>query len=65
MMTKNRFFSLNEARRFLALGLPVLVTQIAQALNKLGVAVDPAVYTMEDAVRAILALRKKGGGASC
>ena len=30
MMTKNRFFSLNEARRFLALGLPVLVTQIAQ-----------------------------------
>ncbi|WP_448343715.1 MATE family efflux transporter [Desulfovibrio piger] len=29
-MTKNRFFSLNEARRFLALGLPVLVTQIAQ-----------------------------------
>ena len=30
MMTMNRFFSLNEARRFLALGLPVLVTQIAQ-----------------------------------
>ena len=29
-MTRNRFFSLSEARRFLALGLPVLVTQIAQ-----------------------------------
>ena len=29
-MTRNRFFSLSEARRFLALGLPVLVAQIAQ-----------------------------------
>ena len=50
--------------RSIGLDIP-MVTQIAQALNKLGVAVDPAVYTMEDAVRAILALRKKGGGASC
>ena len=25
----------------------------------------PAVYTMEDAVRSVLALRGKGGGTSC
>ena len=42
------------------------VTQVAQALNRLGVPVDPAVYTLEDAVKAILALKKgKGGEASC
>ena len=41
------------------------VTQIAQALNRLGVPMDPAVYTMEDAVRSVLALRGKEGGASC
>jgi energy-coupling factor transport system ATP-binding protein len=45
-----------------AMGLNVpQVTQVAQALNALGVPVDPAVYTMEDAVSAILALRGKGG----
>lgn len=41
------------------------VTQIAQALNRLGVPVDPAVYTMQDAVKAILALRGKGGNVTC
>ncbi len=41
------------------------VTQIAHALNRLGVPIDPAVYTMQDAVQAILALRRKGGGSAC
>jgi energy-coupling factor transport system ATP-binding protein len=41
------------------------VTQIAHALNRLGVPIDPAVYTMQDAVQAILALRGKGGGSAC
>ena len=49
--------------RAIGLNIPQ-VTQVAQALNKLGVPVDPAVYTMEDAVRAILAARGKGD-ASC
>ena len=40
------------------------VTQVMQDLSARGVPVDGAVYTMEDAVKAILALRK-GGDASC
>ena len=49
--------------RSIGLNIPQ-VTQVAQALNKLGVNIDPAVYTMEDAVRAILAAKGKGD-ASC
>ena len=41
------------------------VTQVLQALNGLGVPVDPAVYTMKDAVQAILACREKGGSRPC
>ena len=39
------------------------VTRVAMALNERGVAVDPAVYTVEDLERQLLALRR--GGASC
>ena len=35
MMTKNRFFSLNEARRFLALGLPADGRADARLLERL------------------------------
>ena len=41
------------------------VTQIVHALNRLGVPIDPAVYTMQDAVKAILALRGKEGDVTC
>lgn len=53
-----------EELRSMGLNIPQ-VTQVAQALNRLGVPVNPAVYTLEDAVKAILAVKGKGGGASC
>lgn len=62
--TPGEVFVHGEELRQIGLNVPQ-VTQVAQALNRLGVPVDPAVYTMEDAVRSILALRGKGGGASC
>ena len=62
--TPGEVFLHGEALRAMGLNIPQ-VTQVAQALNRLGVPVNPAVYTMEDAVRAILALRGKGGAASC
>ena len=39
------------------------VTRIAMALKERGLAIDPAVYTVEDLERQLLALRK--GGAAC
>ncbi|MBR1780029.1 MAG: energy-coupling factor transporter ATPase [Oscillospiraceae bacterium] len=62
--TPGEVFLHGEALSAMGLNIPQ-VTQVAQALNRLGVPVNPAVYTMEDAVRAILALRGKGGAASC
>ena len=62
--TPGEVFVHGEALRAIGLNIPQ-VTQVAQALNRLGVPVDPAVYTMPDAVRAILALKGKGGGAPC
>ncbi len=62
--TPGEVFVHGDELRRIGLNVPQ-VTQIAQALNRLGVPVDPAVYTMEDAVRSILALRGKGGGAPC
>lgn len=62
--TPGEVFVHGEALRAIGLSIPQ-VTQVAQALNRLGVPVDPAVYTMPDAVRAILALKGKGGGALC
>ena len=48
----------------LAAGLDVpQVTRIAMALRERGLAIDPAVYTVQDLERQLLALRK--GGASC
>ena len=62
--TPGEVFVHGDELRQIGLNVPQ-VTQIAQALNRLGVPMDPAVYTMEDAVRSVLALRGKGGGASC
>ena len=62
--TPGEVFIHGDELRQIGLNVP-RVTQIAQALNRLGVPMDPAVYTMEDAVRSVLALRGKGGGASC
>ena len=62
--TPGEVFIHGDELRQIGLNVPQ-VTQIAQALNHLGVPMDPAVYTMEDAVRSVLALRGKGGGASC
>ena len=62
--TPGEVFVHGDELRRIGLNVPQ-VTQIAQALNRLGVPVDPAVYTMEDAVRSILTLRGKGGGAPC
>ena len=53
-----------QADALLAAGLDVpQVTRVAIALRERGVDVDPAVYTVEDLERQLLALRK--GGASC
>ena len=62
--TPGEVFIHGDELRQIGLNVPQ-VTQIAQALNRLGVPMDPAVYTMEDAVRSVLALRGKEGGASC
>ena len=62
--TPGEVFIHGDELRQIGLNVPQ-VTQIAQALNRLGVPMNPAVYTMEDAVRSVLALRGKGGGASC
>ena len=62
--TPGEVFVHGDELRQIGLNVPQ-VTQIAQALNRLGVPMDPAVYTMEDAVHSVLALRGKGGGASC
>mgnify|MGYP002581430736 CR=1 FL=1 len=62
--TPGEVFIHGDELRQIGLNVPQ-VTQIAQALNRLGVPMDPAVYTMEDAVCSVLALRGKGGGASC
>ncbi len=53
-----------RADALLEAGLDVpQVTRVAMALRERGVDVDPAVYTVEDLERQLLALRK--GGASC
>ena len=62
--TPGEIFLRGDELRAMGLNVPQ-VTQVAQALRKLGLPVDPAVYTMEDTVRAILALRGKGGGGAC
>ena len=40
------------------------VTRIAMALRARGLAIDPAVYTVEELREELLALRR-GGGAEC
>ena len=62
--TPGEVFVHGEELRAMGLDIPQ-VTQVLQALNGLGVPVDPAVYTMEDAVQAILACREKGGSRPC
>lgn len=64
--TPGEVFSYGEELRSIGLNVPQ-VTQVAQQLNRLGIPVDPAVYTLEDAVRSILAQKKKekGGNAPC
>ena len=53
-----------RGQELLAAGLDVpQVTRIAMALRDRGLAIDPAVYTVRDLERQLLALRK--GGASC
>ena len=61
--TPGEVFVHGEELRAMGLNIPQ-VTQIVQAMNRLGVQLNPAIYTMEDAVKAILALRK-GGSAPC
>lgn len=62
--TPGEVFVHGEELRAMGLDIPQ-VTQVLQALRGLGVPVDPAVYTMEDAVQAILACREKGGSRPC
>ena len=62
--TPGEVFVHGEELRAMGLDIPQ-VTQVLQTLNGLGVPVDPAVYTMEDAVQAILACREKGGSRPC
>lgn len=62
--TPGEVFVHGEELRAMGLDIPQ-VTQVLQALNGLGVPVDPAVYTMKDAVQAILACREKGGSRPC
>ena len=57
--TPGEVFAHGQQLREMGLDIPQ-VTQIAMELNRLGVKIDPAVYTMEDAVRAILAAKGKG-----
>ena len=57
--TPGEVFVHGEELRSMGLNIP-RVTQIAQALRMRGVDIDPAVYTMEDMVRAVLALKGKG-----
>jgi len=53
-----------QADALMAAGLDVpQVTRVAMALKARGLEVDPAVYTVEDLERQLLALRK--GGAPC
>ena len=53
-----------RAEELLSAGLDVpQVTRVAMALRDKGLPVDPAVYTVEELERQLLALRK--GGASC
>ena len=58
--TPGEVFVHGDELRAIGLNIPQ-VTQVAQALNRLGVPVNPAVYTMEDAVRSILSLKGKEG----
>ena len=44
-------------------GKHLLATRIAMALKERGLAIDPAVYTVQDLEEQLLALRK--GGAAC
>ena len=54
----------SRAEELLSAGLDVpQVTRVAMALRDKGLAIDPAVYTVEELERQLLALRK--GGASC
>ena len=57
--TPGEVFSHGAQLREMGLDIPK-VTQVMQKLRSLGVPVDDAVYTMEDAVQSILALRGKG-----
>ena len=60
--TPSEVFS--RAEELLSAGLDVpQVTRVAMALRDKGLAIDPAVYTVEELERQLLALRK--GGASC
>lgn len=55
-------FSRADELIFAGLDVPQ-ITRVAMALRDRGLAIDPAVYTVEELQRALLALRK--GGASC
>ena len=61
--TPAQVFAHGQELRDMGLNIPQ-VTQIALALRARGVEIDPAVYTMEELVRSVMALKGKGG-ASC
>ena len=53
-----------RAEELLSAGLDVpQITRVAMSLRDRGLPIDPAVYTVEDLERQLLAL--KGGGAPC
>ncbi len=59
--TPGEVFAHGTQLREMGLDIPK-VTQVAQQLHRMGIPVDANVYTMEDAVRSILALQGKGDG---
>ena len=60
--TPHQVFARAEELRQVGLSVPQ-VTEVAMALRRMGLAIDPAVYTVEDLELALQPLRK--GGAPC
>jgi energy-coupling factor transport system ATP-binding protein len=59
--TPSEVFSHGQELREMGLDTPK-ITQIFQRLRAMGLDVDDSVYTMEEAKKAILALKQRGRG---